>query len=382
MLEGCFIIMFWLCITALAYGYAGYPVLLGISSLLFKKRITKAQIEPSVTMIISVYNEERVIREKLENALLLKYPIDRLEIVVASDGSTDKTHEIVREFEARGVRLFIQKERLGKTAALNMAIRETKNEIIVFTDANSMYDPDAIGMMVENFADPEVGCVTGETRLVNPEESAVGRNEMAYYYYDTFLKIKETALGSTVGADGGIFAIRREFYEPLDASLINDFVIPLRIVAKGYRVVYEPRAFLEEATATPLKGGFQRRIRIINRSLFGLFSVPEVLNPAKVGFFAVEVISRKLLRWSAPFFILVVFGANMGLLTSPFYRFTFFLQVAFYLLAGFQWVSGGKIANRYLAFPYYFCHGNVAALVAFVKFLKGERIVVWEPLRR
>jgi hypothetical protein len=237
-------------------------------------------------------------------------------------------------------------------------------------------------MIVESFADRQVGCVTGETRLINPEASAVGKNEMAYYSYDTFLKVKESAIGSTVGADGAIFAVRRRLYEPLDPALINDFVIPLQIVAKGYRAVYEPRAFLEEATATPLKGGFGRRIRIINRSLFGLFSVPSVLNPAKVGFFAVEVFSRKLLRWSAPFFLILVFLSNLGLLGIPFYRITFFLQVAFYMLAVFQALAGSRLKNRYLAFAYYFCHGNAAALIAFAKFLKGERIVVWQPLRR
>ncbi|MFC1533118.1 glycosyltransferase family 2 protein [Thermodesulfobacteriota bacterium] len=347
-----------------------------------KKSTIKGDYQPMVSLIISVYNEEKVIRERLENALGQNYPKDKIEILVPSDGSTDRTHEIVSDFFKRGVKLLIQENRLGKTSALNMAVPKAKGDIIVFTDANSMYDSKAISMMVENFTDPQVGCVTGETRLINPEGSALGKNEITYYSYDTFLKVKESEIGSTVGADGAIFAIRKELYQPLDPSLINDFVIPLQVVSKGYRVVYEPRAFLNEDTATPLKGGFARRVRIINRALFGVFTVPEVFNPFKVGFFSIQVISRKLLRWTAPIFIILVFISNLGLIGFSFYIFTLTLQMIFYLFAIMRIFIGDNVNKRILNFPYYFCHGNAAALVAFIKFLRGERIVVWEPLRR
>lgn len=364
------------------YTYAGYPALLVMVAMIGKKTVRKGDGRPMVSLIISVYNEERVIREKLENALTQDYPRDKLEILVPSDCSTDRTHDIVGEFEKYGVRLLIQEKRLGKTSALNMTVPKAKGDIIVFTDANSMFDSRAISRLVENFNDPVVGCVTGETRLLNPEGTHMGKNEMTYYSYDTFLKVKESQIGSTVGGDGAIFAIRKELYRPLDPSLINDFVIPLQVVSRGYRVVYEPKAFLMEATATPLKGGFYRRVRIINRSLFGVFSVPQVFNPLKVGFFSIQVISRKLLRWIAPVLIILLFLCNIFLMGIPFYRFTFFMQVIFYFLAILHLILGNRIRTRVLSFPYYFCHGNAASLIAFIKFLKGERIVVWEPLRR
>lgn len=373
---------FWSCLTILIYTYAGYPLLLKLAAWVLGQPIAKGPNCPMVSLIISVFNEERVIRKKLENALALDYPKEKIEILVVSDGSTDRTHQIVQEFETMGVKLLIQQERLGKSCALNMAVPKVKGEILVFTDANSMYDSKAVQMMVENFCDMDVGCVTGETRLLNPEGSATGENERAYYSYDTFLKVNESAIGSTVGADGAIFAIRRELFHPLQASDINDFVIPLQIVKEGFRVVYESRAFLYEPTATPLKGGFQRRVRIINRALWGLFSVPQVMNPFRVGFFALQIISRKLLRWTAPIFVMFLFITNLGLLNSSFYLFTFGLQATFYIVGLLPVLLSGRVNSHYANFPYYFCHSNAAALAALLKFLRGERIVIWDPLRR
>lgn len=375
-------LLFWVSLFIVLYTYAGYPALLAIWAKLSTKTVLKGDAKPFVSLIISVYNEERVIREKLENSLKSNYPADKLEIIVASDSSTDQTHGIVSEFKDRGVKLHIQEGRLGKTATLNSVVPLTKGEVIFFTDANSMLDSNAINFIVENFSDPEVGCATGETKLVNPEDSATGENEKAYYSYDTFMKINESAIGSTVGADGAIFAIRKKLYKPLGRAIINDFVIPLQVVSTGYRVVYEPRSFLHEPTATPLKGGFNRRVRIINRSLWGLASVPQVLNPFKAGFFTLEVISRKLLRWTAPLFIIMVFMTNLMLIDKPFYLAIFCLQSIFYIMAGLTALQILQSDNRFINFPYYFCHGNAAALVALIKFIKGERIVTWDPIRR
>jgi cellulose synthase/poly-beta-1,6-N-acetylglucosamine synthase-like glycosyltransferase len=375
--------IFWVSVLILFYTYAGYPVLLMAAAAIFRRPVKKDEGNlPKVSLVISVYNEERVIRERLENALSQDYPAEKYEILVASDGSTDKTHSIVNSFNDSRIRLIVQEDRLGKTAALNSAVPQALGDVIVFTDANSMYDRGAIRAMMQNFADSSVGCVTGETRLVNPEGSAIGKNEIAYYSYDTMLKVSESNIGSTVGADGAIFAIRKELYQPLDPSLINDFVIPLQVVSKGYRVVYEPKAFLYEATATPLKGGFSRRVRIINRALFGAFTVPSVFNPRKVGFFALQIISRKLLRWTAPVFLILALLSNFGLLGITVYRVTLFAQILFYSAALAYPLFGSRVNRRIFSFPFYFCHGNTAALVAFIKFLLRQRIVVWEPLRR
>ncbi|MBC2733182.1 MAG: glycosyltransferase family 2 protein [Desulfobacteraceae bacterium] len=376
-------IIFWNSVIILTYTYVGYPILLTALSYVLHRPVKKDENSiPKVTLIISVYNEERVIRERLENALSQNYPFEKYEIIVASDGSTDETHNIINGFKDPRIQLIIQEERLGKTAALNATVPKSSGDIIVFTDANSMYDKDAIRAMMQNFADSDVGCVTGETRLLNPEGSAIGQNEMAYYSYDTLFKIRESNIGSTVGADGAIFAIRKELYQPLDPSLINDFVIPLQVVSQGYRVIYEPKAFLYEATATPLKGGFSRRVRIINRALFGAFTVPSVFNPRKVGFFALQIISRKLLRWIAPVFLILAFLSNAGLLSVMLYRLTMIAQILFYAVALAYPFFGNRVSHKLFNFPYYFCHGNTAALVALFKFIRGQRIVVWEPLRR
>ena len=250
-------------ICLLVYIYFGYPFFLFILSKCTKNtKITKAKIRPSVSLIISCFNEEKVIRDKLENSLSLHYPKQKLQIVVVSDASSDKTENIVREYASQGIKLIRQKERLGKTAGLNLAVSQTTSEIIVFSDANAIYDRNAVIKLVENFADEDVGYVVGHAKYLKRNNSAA-RSENTYWRYETFIKNMESKLHSIVGGDGAIYAIRRQLYEPLQHTDINDFVNPLQIILKGYRGVFEPEAICWEETSGSFRKEFNRKIRDI-----------------------------------------------------------------------------------------------------------------------
>jgi cellulose synthase/poly-beta-1,6-N-acetylglucosamine synthase-like glycosyltransferase len=313
--------LFWLTAGVLVYVYAGYPLLLWLIVRLRGARgVRIGAAEPRVTLVISAYNEAAVIRQKLENVLALDYPPHLLEIVVVSDASSDGTDDIVREYANRGVRLARQEERRGKTAGLNQVVPGVTGQIVVFSDANAMYAPEALRMLVRNFADPAVGCVTGEARYVEGGETAADAGERAYWSYEIQVKRLETAVGSMVGGDGAIYAIRRDLWRTLPENAINDFLNPLQIVAAGWRVVYEPLAVCFEETAGGVRTEYRRRVRIVSRSWRALFQAPGVLNPFKVGFFAVSVVSHKVLRWFSGIFgaiMVVSFAALMLSFRAP-----------------------------------------------------------------
>jgi len=291
-----------------------------------------------VTLIISAYNEEGVIRRKLINALALDYPKDTLEILVVSDCSTDGTDAIVKSFQEQGVTLLRLEERHGKTYGLNQAVAIARGEVIVFSDANAMYEPDTIWKLVRHFADEGVGYVVGESRYMTNDSSAT-RNENFYWKYEQFLKRKESDTGSVVGGDGALYAIRKVLYEPLGTADINDFVNPLQIIAKGYSGVYEPDAVCWEETAGTYQGEFRRKIRIVNRALRGLWQVRQVLNPLKYGLFSWKLVSHKLIRWFVPLLLITAFLSNLALIdregfqSHPYYTRLFAIQGLFYFLA-------------------------------------------------
>ena len=274
-------------IGVLAYVVAGYPLLL---RLLVRargaKHVRQADITPKLSFLISAYNEADVIRAKLANTLALDYPAERLEIVVISDCSDDGTDAIVQEFAARGVILARQAERRGKTAGLNATIPTLTGDIVVFSDANAMYDADALRKLVRNFADPAVGYVTGEARYLLNGQAAADAGERAYWGYEMELKRLETQLGSMVGGDGAIYAIRRRLWRTLPEDSINDFLNPLQIVEAGWRGVYEPQAICYEETSGGFKSEYKRRVRIVSRSWRAVFQAAGVLNPFRVGLFS------------------------------------------------------------------------------------------------
>jgi len=373
-------------LAVLFYIYIGYFILLGILSFLFPARkVRKEPIQPSVTLIISCYNEEDILPAKLANCFSLDYPSQKLEICVVSDASSDRTDEIATAYADKGVKLIRQEKRLGKTAGLNLAVSMASGEIIVFSDANAMYEPDAISKLVQYFADHTVGYVVGEAKYTDAASTAAARSEDTYWQYEILIKKMESRLHSMVGGDGAIYAIRRELYDELRHSDINDFVNPLQIIAKGFRGIYEPEAVCWEETSGSFSKEFRRKVRIVNRSFSGLLRVPSVLNPFRTGFFSFEVFSHKLLRWFAPyFFILFTFSTTvLGLQhVLPFQHITVFLALFFLFACAGYLLSADPHVWPIFYMPYYFCSVNIAAFIGVNKRLMGYTQVTWNPPRQ
>jgi cellulose synthase/poly-beta-1,6-N-acetylglucosamine synthase-like glycosyltransferase len=363
-------------LAALAYVYVGYPLLLRLLVWLRGPRaVQRADITPPMSLVISAYNEAAVIRAKLENALSLDYPSERLEIVVVSDASTDGTDAIVAEYANRGVRLVRQTERRGKTAGLNRAMPLLIGDIVVFSDANALYERDALRKLARNFADPEVGCVTGEARYVPGQGAAADVGERAYWSYETRVKRLETALGSMVGGDGAIYAIRRALWRDLPENVINDFFNPLQIVAAGWRGVYEPEAVCYEETAGMMGAEYRRRVRIVSRSWRAVFQAREVLNPWRVGLFAWCVVSHKLLRWVTGIFAAMAVGAALGLFVQIASRWPTPSLVVVALAA---FVVAGTIRGRQaVGMAVYYAVINSASLVGVLRGSLGRVSGVW-----
>ena len=368
------------CTAVLAYVFFGYPwVLKGLVRVRGPKRVAAAPITPPVTLVISAFNEAKVIREKLENALALDYPADQLDVVVISDASDDGTDEIVTSFPAERVSLRRQTDRRGKTAGLNNEVPTLKGDIVVFSDANAMYRADALRNLVRNFADPQVGCVTGEARYVEGTGTSADAGEHVYWDYEMHLKRLETAVGSMVGGDGAIYAIRRQLWQPLPENAINDFLNPLQIVAAGWRNVYEPEAVAFEETAGDTHREYRRRVRIVSRSWRAVFQAKGVLNPARVGLFSFCLLSHKVLRWWTPLFLLgamisgLVVAVRILPLLPPWVLGVLAIAVAVVLLT-----SRGR---DLVSFAGYFLVLATASLVGVVKGSFGRVSGVWSPPR-
>ncbi|MDY7031287.1 MAG: glycosyltransferase family 2 protein, partial [Thermodesulfobacteriota bacterium] len=251
--------IFFFSIFMIFYIYFGYPLLIFLIGVIKNNRVNKDFYEPYVTILIAAYNEENSIEVTIKNKLSLNYPKNKLEIIVISDGSTDRTDDIVKQYASQGVKLIRQDPRAGKTSALNLAITEAKGEIIVFSDANSIYASDALGELLKNFNDSTVGYVTGKMIYTNPDGSVMGDGCTAYMKYENFLRQCETRIGSVVGVDGGIDACRKSLYQPMNPDQLPDFILPLRISEQGYRVVYEPDAILKEAALKASKDEYRMR---------------------------------------------------------------------------------------------------------------------------
>jgi cellulose synthase/poly-beta-1,6-N-acetylglucosamine synthase-like glycosyltransferase len=378
------IIVFWAAVLLVLYAYVLYPVLLLLLTVGRRAGEYAPWDEwPSVSLIIAAHNEEAVLGEKLENSLVLEYPPSALEIIVASDGSTDATEAIAESFAARGVRLHKVLQRGGKTQAQNEAVRLASGRFLIFSDANSMYQPHALKKLLAPFADAQVGCVCGELRYANPQGDAAGKGEGIYWRYEQFLKRRESALSSTLGANGSIYALRRELFEELDVDIISDFIMPVRVWRKGFRAVYEPSAVAEEQSCASFASEFRRRTRIIARSLHGLWSERAVLNPLAHGFFAFQMFSHKLLRWLVPLALLVALLSNVLLAEHEPYRTLLLLQGLVYtlaLLGNVLSASLGRFALFYV--PAHFCAINAGALLGLLSFISGRRYRVWQPTSR
>ena len=371
----------------LVYIYLGYPLLLCLLARLFPTahRVDDGFL-PTVTLVISAYNEKAVIRAKLENSLALDYPPERLSILVVSDCSSDGTDAEVLSFSDKGVKLMRAEERRGKTSALNTALAGIDSEMVVFSDANAIYDAMAIRRLVRHFADPNIGYVVGCARYMEETVSAAGGSEGTYWDLEVMLKRWESRLSSVVGGDGAIYAIRRSLYEPLREEDINDFVNPLQIVARGYRGIFDEEAWCVERPAGEFHKEFSRKVRIVNRSFSGFLRVPQAANPMVTGAFAWQLFSHKVLRWFSPYFLglFLVFLALDRLLHPASLTGEILLTLT---ATGALLFLLGALLNRFwrlplpLLLPYYFVLVNTASALGVFYRLMGRTIVTWSTVR-
>ncbi len=376
-------ILFWVSAGAIFYVYFGYPVLLAILALFKKRRVAAEPIEPKVTLLITAYNEEANIAEKLEDTLRLDYPREQLEIIVASDESSDRTDEIVKSFAERGVTLLRVEGRVGKTEVQNRAVKIARGDIVIFSDATTKYEKSAIRKMVRNYADPQVGAVSGRYRYVDSTKTPIGTGSIAFWDYENFIKSRQSRIKTITGCCGCIYSVRRSLYVPLPRDIISDLVEPLKIVEKGYRIVFEPEALAYETACEKSKQEMKMRVRVISRGMRGLLYVKGLLNPLKHGLISLQLISHKVLRWFVPVFAALLYVASAFLIRRhTLYLVTFLLQTGFYLSALAGWGAERQRKRiRILSLPLFFCVLNLASLVALVRTLLGRKDVTWKTDR-
>lgn len=376
----------WLSAALIFYVYIGFPGLLWAVSQFVCRPVRKGCALPRVSLIIAAWNEEKSIARKLENALKLDYPADKLEIIVASDGSDDATVANARRYATERV-IVLDLPRRGKIFALNDAVARSTGEILIFSDANAIFARDALQHLAQNFVDPEVGGVCGN-QVYSIEEGlsdSTGHGETLYWNFDKWVKQKESEIGSIVSAHGAIYAIRRRLYwPPASAAVTDDFAISTGVIEQGYRLVFEPRAIAYEAPMPAAEREFNRKVRIMNRGLRGVLMRRRLLNPWRYGFYAVELFSHKVLRRLVPVFLIIAFVACLILSrSSVLYLALAGLQTSFYGLAGIGFLLRRHTLGQTKLFyiPFFYCLANAAALVAVLKLLRGQRIERWQPQR-
>ena len=377
-------IVFWTLAVLVIYVYAGYPLLLAlIRSLGGVRRVRRDEgYTPAVTLVISAYNEAGVIGEKLANSLALDYPAGKLEILVVSDASSDGTDSVVEGIGDPRVHLVRMQARGGKTVGLNAAVQRASGELVVFSDANAMYEKDALAKLARNFADPDVGAVVGESTYAAPEAESQ-RSEGLYWKYEVAIKRLESDIGSVVGGDGAIYAIRRRLYVPMAPDALSDFVNPLQIVRAGHRCVYDGESRSIERAAESFEKEFRRKVRIVNRAWRAMTKMRALLNPLRFGLMSWELFSHKVLRWLMPFILLGVLATNAALVTSAaLYVVLMGVQIVFYSLAalGWSWRRRRQLPSI-VSVPFYFCLVNIAAALGICEALVGRTYTVWTTAR-
>ena len=380
------LILFWTAALLIIYTYIGFPLFVLLRGHFWSRPYKREELTspPSVSIVISAYNEAKTIAEKLDNILSLEYPRTKLEVVIASDGSTDGTDTIVERYQEHDVKL-LSLPRNGKAAALNAAVAMAKGEILVFSDANSMYKPDAIYGLVRPFADPKVGGVAGN-QVYRKEISggSSGDGERAYWNFDRMLKQFQGKSGNTLAATGAIYAIRRSLFRPIPDGVADDFVTSTSVIAQGYRLLFAPDALAFEPVSATSKVEFGRKVRVIIRSWRAFIFMRKLLDPFRFKFYAIQLFSHKILRYLVVFPLLILFLVSPFLWkVSPLYQLATVMQVIFYscamlgLLLDKTRFGQKKIFN----IPFYFCMVNAASLVAIIKVLSGYQIKHWEPQR-
>lgn len=381
MIEATLLALFVLSALVVLYIYFGYPLLIFVLARLRPRPVHRADVTPSVTMIIPVFNEQDVVEQKIRNCLSLDYPGDQMEVLFVSDGSTDGTEQIIRRYETDRIRL-LPIPRSGKMVALNCGAEAARGEILLFTDANVELSRETVRVLARSFADPAVGGVSGRKKyVVRSGADTTERGENLYWRWDQWQKILESTVGSMFAADGSLYAIRHSLYVPIeDPAQADDIAISTRVVLQGYRLLFDPAAqALEEA---PVEGAdeFRRKIRVTNHSVRALLGLGAALWTS--GFYSLELLSHKLVRHLIPFFLaLLLFSSAMLGFFHPWFVVVLLLQVVFY---GFA-ISGSLLRRQKIgewkifSIPYYFCLVNAAAFLGVLSILRGDRVREWSP---
>ncbi len=373
--------LFWGAVGTLLYTYVGFPVVLVIRGLIGRRAVHTADITPSVSLIIAAHNEADFIIKKLDNAHQVDYPRDQLEIIVVSDGSDDGTNALVREYNSSLVRL-LELPRQGKNRALNAAIPLAHHEILVFTDADSMLQPDALRHLVAPFADPEVGGVAGNFQY--EQGSQEGGGERTYWSFDRLLKEMESGAGSVISATGQMYAIRRELVPTVASGVTDDFYISVRTIMHGRRLVFAADAVVSGPVSASDDAEFRRKVRILMRGLNSVWLSRSLLNPFQYGFYALQLLSHKVLRrlMAIPL-IITALSAPLLWRRGWFYKLATLGQVAFHGLALIGYCLRGTALGRKkpISVPFFFDMVNLAAVVALINLLRGKRADVWVTQR-
>jgi cellulose synthase/poly-beta-1,6-N-acetylglucosamine synthase-like glycosyltransferase len=387
--------LFWAMILLVFYAYLGYGIVLYL--LIRMKRLRQRDrnepdpdFEPGVTLLVTAYNEMAYVHEKVKNSLDLDYPGEKLHLLWVTDGSDDGTPEELGKYPE--VTVCHIPERHGKIGAMNRAMQFVKTPIVVFSDANSMLGKESIRRIVRMFSDPKTGCVSGEKRIMNREkDAAAGAGEGIYWKYESILKKWDAELYSVVGAAGELFAVRTELYEEVERdTLLDDFMISLRIAQQGYTIQYDPEAYAMETASANVKEEFKRKVRISAGGIQSVIRLRSLLNPFRYGMLSFQYISHRVLRWTlAPLSLLLLIPVNFilalqeGLFTVRFYPVLFWLQILFYLTAMLGWyLENRSIKVKALFVPYYFFIMNLSVFLGFRRYIKGSQSVNWERAKR
>lgn len=377
-----------LSIAIVCYTYLGYPVILFLLSKMKRKEksLDATNDLPTVSLLVAAWNEEEIMEEKIQNCYKLDYPKDKIQLVFITDGSNDKTTEIVAKHE--DILLLHNSNRNGKTAAINRAMSFITSEITVFSDANAMLNEAAIKNIVRHYSNPKVACVSGEKRVSIPEKAAASSaGEGLYWKYESKLKLWDFKLYSATGAAGELFSIRTSLFETVkEDTILDDFMISMQLVIKGYKIAYEPNAYALENGSENIQEEFKRKIRICAGAFQSMLRLLPLLNIFKYGIFTFQYVSHRVLRWTlAPLALFILFPISIIGISFDFklYAFISIAQVIFYLFAFFGWKYEKLKTRKKLFFvPFYFIMMNYSVLAGFRKFMWGSQEHLWQKAKR
>jgi biofilm PGA synthesis N-glycosyltransferase PgaC len=389
-------LLIWVSLIFVFYSYFGYAIIAWVYIKVRgknHKRIIKydPDFEPPVSLIVAVYNEEDIVKKKIENCLALNYPKNKLKLVFVADGSTDRTGAIIKQYPE--IELLYKNERQGKVAAINRAMMTISTDYVIFCDANTFLNKDCIKEIIKHYRDEKIGAIAGEKKVVAPPtlNKPVKEGEGLYWRYESKLKKIDSNFYSVVGAAGELFSIRTKLFEPLlPEILLDDFIISMNICKKGYRVIYEPKAYAIETPSLTMKDEQYRKIRISAGGFQSIVMLKDLLNIFKYGKLSFLYISHRVFRWVlCPVLLPVIFVCNFivfqfsGNNIYTIYNFLFIAQIIFYLMAVLGWLfSIKKIKNNIFYIPYYFVFMNLALYIGFFKFLRNEQTVLWKKAKR